>query len=69
MTVKELMKTDIAACAPGDTLTDVAKTMRDPWLRIRSSRERGGCRCGRGDRSRSLGWRLEVRLALRKESP
>jgi CBS domain-containing protein len=29
MTVKDLMKTDFAACASGDTLADIAKTMRD----------------------------------------
>ncbi len=29
MQVKELMKTDVAACAPTDTLADVAKLMRE----------------------------------------
>ncbi|HVZ24037.1 MAG TPA: CBS domain-containing protein [Vicinamibacterales bacterium] len=29
MLVKELMKTDVAACAPTDTLADIAKLMRD----------------------------------------
>lgn len=29
MVVKEIMKTDVTACAPGDTLTTVARLMRD----------------------------------------
>jgi CBS domain-containing protein len=29
MRVQEIMKTNVAACAPGDTLADVAKLMRD----------------------------------------
>lgn len=29
MLVREIMKTDVAACAPGDTLADVARVMRD----------------------------------------
>lgn len=29
MTVKEIMKTDVLTCAPGSTLADAARTMRD----------------------------------------
>jgi CBS domain-containing protein len=29
MTVKEVMKTDVATCAPGSDLADIARTMRD----------------------------------------